>query len=128
MKDMTDIPALMAEIGQRAKTAAAELAFAPAEVKRAALEAAADAVWARRAQIVEENAKDIAFGRDKGLSDAMMDRLKLDEDRIQGICDGLRAVAAVDHSYCFSAAPPSLALSWWTWLLGALAACWLRRG
>ena len=38
----------------------------------------------------------------------------------------LRAVAAVDHSYCFSAAPPSLALSWWTWLLGALAACWLR--
>ena len=96
MKDMTDIPALMAEIGQRAKTAAAELAFAPAEVKRAALEAAADAVWARRAQIVEENAKDIAFGRDKGLSDAMMDRLKLDEDRIQGICDGLRAVAAQD--------------------------------
>ena len=96
MKDMTDIPALMAEIGQRAKTAAAELAFAPAEVKRAALEAAADAVWARRAQIVEENAKDIAFGRDKGLSDAMMDRLKLDEDRIKGICDGLRAVAAQD--------------------------------
>ena len=96
MKDMTDIPALMAEIGQRAKTAAAELAFAPAEVKRAALEAAADAVWARRAEIVEENAKDIAFGRDKGLSDAMMDRLKLDEDRIQGICDGLRAVAAQD--------------------------------
>ncbi|GGB15600.1 glutamate-5-semialdehyde dehydrogenase [Allosediminivita pacifica] len=94
MKDMTDIPALMAEIGQRAKTAAAELAFAPAEVKRAALEAAADAVWARRAEIVEENAKDIAFGRDKGLSDAMMDRLKLDEDRIKGICDGLRAVAA----------------------------------
>ena len=96
MKDMTDIPALMAEIGQRAKTAAAELAFAPAEVKRAALEGAADAVWARRAQIVEENAKDIACGRDKGLSDAMMDRLKLDEDRIKGICDGLRAVAAQD--------------------------------
>ncbi len=96
MKDMTDIPALMAEIGQRAKTAAAELAFAPAEVKRAALEAAADAVWSRRAEIVEENAKDIAFGRDKGLSAAMMDRLKLDEDRIQGICDGLRAVAAQD--------------------------------
>ena len=96
MKDMTDIPALMAEIGQRAKTAAAELAFAPAEVKRAALDAAADAVWARRAEIVEENAKDIAFGRDKGLSDAMMDRLKLDEDRIKGICDGLRAVAAQD--------------------------------
>ena len=44
-------------------------------------------------------------------------------------CDavGLRAVAAVAHSYCFSAAPPSLALSWWTWLLGALAACWLRQ-
>ena len=44
MKDIADIPALMAEIGQRAKAASAELAFAPAEVKTQALNAAADAV------------------------------------------------------------------------------------
>lgn len=96
MKDLTDIPALMADIGARAKAASAELGFAPAEAKRLALEAAADAVWAKRADIVEANAKDLDYGREKGLSDAMMDRLLLTEDRIQGIVDGLRAVAAQD--------------------------------
>ena len=93
MKDIADIPALMAEIGANAKAASAELAFAPAEVKTQALNAAADAVWERRAEIIEANGKDMEFGRDKGLSAAMMDRLMLDEARIQGICDGLRAVA-----------------------------------
>jgi glutamate-5-semialdehyde dehydrogenase len=94
MKDIADIPALMAEIGARAKAASAELAFAPSAAKEQALMAAADAVWANRAEIIAANEKDMDFGRDKGLSPAMMDRLMLDESRIQGICDGLRAVAA----------------------------------
>ena len=93
MKDIADIPALMAEIGARAKAASAELAFAPSAAKEQALMAAADAVWANRAEIIAANEKDMDFGRDKGLSPAMMDRLMLDETRIQGICDGLRAVA-----------------------------------
>jgi glutamate-5-semialdehyde dehydrogenase len=96
MKDIADIPALMTQIGTQAKAASAELAFAPPETKRAALETAADAVWARRAEIIEANKKDLDFGRNKGLSDAMMDRLMLDEDRIQGIVTGLRTVAAQD--------------------------------
>ncbi|WP_226781098.1 glutamate-5-semialdehyde dehydrogenase [Oceaniglobus trochenteri] len=96
MTDHTDIPALMAEIGQRARNAAASLAFAPAEAKARALIAAADAVWANRATILSANEKDLAFGREKGLSDAMIDRLTLSEPRIQGIVDGLRAVAAQD--------------------------------
>ncbi|MCB1335711.1 MAG: glutamate-5-semialdehyde dehydrogenase [Roseivivax sp.] len=96
MKDMPDIHTLMADIGARAKAAAAELAFAPAEAKASALNAAADAVWASRAAIVAANAKDLEYGREKGLSDAMMDRLLLTEDRIRGIVDGLRAVAAQD--------------------------------
>ena len=96
MKDGTDIQAMMQDIGQRARAAAAELAFAPAEAKRAALEHAADAVWTNRAEIIAANAKDMEFGRDKGLSPAMMDRLMLDEARIEGICEGLRAVAAQD--------------------------------
>jgi glutamate-5-semialdehyde dehydrogenase len=93
MKDGTDIPALMAEIGAKARAAAAELAFAPAEAKRAALVAAAEAVWARRDAILAANAEDLAFGRAKGLSPAMMDRLVLTEDRVRGIVEGLRAVA-----------------------------------
>ncbi len=96
MKDVTDIPALMAQIGADAKAASAELAFAPPEAKRAALEAAADAVWSRRTDIIDANKEDLEFGRKKGLSDAMMDRLMLDEDRIQGIVTGLRTVAAQD--------------------------------
>ncbi|MBO9413387.1 MULTISPECIES: glutamate-5-semialdehyde dehydrogenase [unclassified Ruegeria] len=93
MKDFDSIPALMADLGTRAKAASAELGFASAERKHAALIAAADAVWARRSEIIEANAKDLEFGRDKGLSPAMMDRLMLDEARIQGMVDGLRTVA-----------------------------------
>ncbi|WP_298357667.1 glutamate-5-semialdehyde dehydrogenase [uncultured Litoreibacter sp.] len=94
MKDMDNIPALMAEIGARAKAAATELAMATAQAKEDALMAAADAVWAARADIIAANTKDIAFGRDKGLSPAMMDRLMLDEDRVASIVEGLRTVAA----------------------------------
>ncbi len=88
-----DIPALMADIGARAKAAAAELATASAEAKTAALMAAADAVWARRAEIITANTQDLEFGHDKGLTGAMIDRLMLDEARIQAMVDGLRAVA-----------------------------------
>ena len=93
MKDFDTIPNLMADLGKRAKAASADLACASAERKHAALIAAADAVWANRAQIIKANAKDLEFGRDKGLSPAMMDRLMLDETRIQGMVDGLRTVA-----------------------------------
>ncbi|MBT9383273.1 glutamate-5-semialdehyde dehydrogenase [Pseudooceanicola sp. CBS1P-1] len=93
MKDAQDIHEIMDGIGRAAKAAAAELAFASAEAKQAALTGAADAVWAARATIIAENAKDLAFGAEKGLTGAMMDRLKLDEDRIRGIVDSLRAIA-----------------------------------
>ena len=93
MTDLADIPTLMADIGARAKDAAGTLAFASAERKHAALIRASEHVWATRASIIAANAKDMDYGREKGLSTAMMDRLRLDTDRIQGIVDGLRAVA-----------------------------------
>ena len=88
-----NIPAMMHEIGTRAKAAAAELAFASPQAKENALMEAANAVWARCAEIIAVNAKDMEFGREKGLSSAMLDRLMLDESRIHGIVDALRAVA-----------------------------------
>ena len=97
--DMTqtdDIPALMADIGARAKAAAATLGFASADQKQTALEKAADALMASSADILDANAKDLEFGRDKGLSDAMMDRLLLDDARISAIADSLRSIAAQD--------------------------------
>jgi glutamate-5-semialdehyde dehydrogenase len=87
------ISELMQDIGTRAKQAAAELGFASAERKQAALIGAAENVWKARDQIIAANAKDLIFAREKGLSDAMMDRLMLDEDRIQSIIDGLRNIA-----------------------------------
>ncbi|MEM6385685.1 MAG: glutamate-5-semialdehyde dehydrogenase [Pseudomonadota bacterium] len=94
MKDGMDIPAMMQEIGARAKAASAELAFASPEAKTKALTVAADTLWARRDEVLAANAEDMAFGREKGLSAAMLDRLMLDEARIEGICESLRSVAA----------------------------------
>ena len=93
MKDLDDIPALMDDIGMRARAASRVLAHASAERKHAALIGAAEAVWKRRDEIIAANTRDMDYGRDKGLSPAMMDRLRLDEDRIRGIVDGLRTVA-----------------------------------
>lgn len=93
MKDEIDSKELITEMGAVARAAAAELAYAPAEAKHAALAAAAEAVWARRAEILAANGEDLAYGAEKGLSPAMMDRLMLDEKRILGIVEGLRAVA-----------------------------------
>ncbi|RAP39893.1 glutamate-5-semialdehyde dehydrogenase [Rhodovulum viride] len=94
MKDIIDIHALMADLGARARAAAAELAFAPAAAKRTALEAAAKAVLSHKARILAENATDMEYGRDKELTPAMLDRLMLNEARIEAIAAGLRAVAA----------------------------------
>jgi len=91
--DDVDFNGMMDRIGSAARAAAADLAFADAERKRAALLAAAEAVRSRRQEILDANAQDMEFGAAKGLSPAMMDRLKLDEGRIGGIVDGLRAVA-----------------------------------
>lgn len=93
MKDMNEAEALIAKMGEAARAAAIELAQATPERKHAALIGAAHEIRKRLPDILEANASDLQFGRDKGLSDAMMDRLRLDEDRLRGIEDGLRAVA-----------------------------------
>lgn len=94
MNDQDAIGLMMAQIGADARAAAQVLATASPADKQNALIAAADAVWDQRAAIIAANAQDLEFGRAKGLSPAMMDRLMLDEGRIQGMVDGLRAVAS----------------------------------
>jgi glutamate-5-semialdehyde dehydrogenase len=93
MNERADVPALLAGMGAAAKAAAAELAYASAERKHAALIGAAEAVWNSRQAIIDANAEDQAYGAEKGLTPAMMDRLVLDEGRVRSIVDGLRAVA-----------------------------------
>lgn len=91
---MEDIPTLMEGIGARAKAAAAELAVAAPALKARALIAAAAAVQTARGAIIAANAEDLATAVAKGLSPAMIDRLRLDEARVAAMVAGLRAVAA----------------------------------
>ncbi len=93
MKDLENIPALMRGIGDAAREAAATLAYAPSLQKRAALLAAANAVMDNEAAILASNENDLDFGAEKGLTNAMMDRLTLDPDRVAAIAHSLRAVA-----------------------------------
>ena len=88
-----DLLAAMTALGLRARAAAADLACADSARKTAALHTAADAAQARRAAILAANARDMEAAADKGLSPALLDRLMLDDKRINGLCDGLRAVA-----------------------------------
>ena len=90
---MTDFGDMMQSLGRAAKAAAAELAFATSAQKEQALLTAAEAVWAKRDEIIAANAKDMEFATEKGLSAAMLDRLMLDEARIGSIVAGLKAVA-----------------------------------
>ena len=84
----------MLELGRAARAAAAELAEAPAAAKRAALEAAAGELRAARAAVLRANAEDVAAAKERGLSGAMIDRLALDEQRLEATAAGLEAVAA----------------------------------
>jgi len=83
----------MAEIGAKARAAAAELAFASSERKAAALIAAADFLWRDRDRILDANTLDLDEGAAKGLNPAMLDRLRLDDRRLHAIVDALREIA-----------------------------------
>ena len=93
---MIQISTEMMEMGARARAAAQVLATCSAASKALALNAAADALWAQRAEVLSANTTDMTAARDKGLSGAMVDRLMLDEARLQGICQALRDIAAQD--------------------------------
>ncbi len=93
---MSDLGQQMNEMGARARAAASVLAYASPEAKTKALLTAADAMVAATDHIIAENAKDLDFGREKGLTDAMMDRLMLDAGRITAMAEGLRTIAGQD--------------------------------
>ena len=80
-------------MGRQAKAAAHALSLLSAEEKNAILRAMAAELRARSASIVEENAKDIAAGEERGLGSAMLDRLRLDEARVDAIAAGIEKVA-----------------------------------
>ncbi len=85
----------MIEMGQRARTAARQLARAKTDQKDATLVALADRLAADRAAILIANAQDVAVAQASGLSPAMLDRLTLNEARIAGMATDLRNVSTL---------------------------------
>ncbi|HGP6847750.1 TPA: gamma-glutamyl-phosphate reductase, partial [Vibrio cholerae O1] len=79
-------------LGKAAKAASFQLATASTAQKNQALASMADQLEAQSASILAANAKDIALGREAGLSDAMLDRLLLNESRLQAIANDVRNV------------------------------------
>lgn len=83
------------DAARRARVAARVLATLPTVAKDHALRAAADAVVAHVDQILGANADDLNAARAAGTPEAMLDRLALNPQRIDGIADGLRQVAGL---------------------------------
>jgi glutamate-5-semialdehyde dehydrogenase len=92
----TDLEREMAALGQQARSASRVLAIAPRARKDAALQAAAAALEARRGQVQDANDRDVGAARERGLAPAMLDRLALNEARIEAMARGLRDIAALD--------------------------------
>jgi glutamate-5-semialdehyde dehydrogenase len=87
-----DIAAAMAKIGRGARAAARALALAPAAQKNQALQAMAAAIRRTKAAILAANAEDIAEARAGGLTGAMLDRLTLDEARVEAMAVGIEVI------------------------------------
>ena len=88
-----DIHAEMVAMGKRARAAARVLAFAPTDAKNAALSVAAERIAARSADILAANARDIEAARAGGMSESFIDRLALNDARIQSITTALTDIA-----------------------------------
>ena len=88
----SDIAAAMNAIGREAKTAARVLALAPAEQKNRALSAMAAAIRSGRSEILSANAEDMKDGKATGLTGSFLDRLELNDKRIEAMAEGLDVV------------------------------------
>jgi glutamate-5-semialdehyde dehydrogenase len=92
---VTDLREQVHDAARRARVAARELATLSTETKNSALHAAADNVLRDAGAILDANAKDLAAAKAAGTPEAMLDRLALNPNRIDGIAAGLRQVAGL---------------------------------
>jgi glutamate-5-semialdehyde dehydrogenase len=88
-----DIKAYMQSVGVAARVASRELARANSDQKNNALLAIANQLDSNRQSVLTANAVDMENGRNNGLNDALLDRLELNDIRIDGMIEGLRQVA-----------------------------------
>jgi len=89
----TDLAETLLSMGRKARAASRALGKLTAEDRTRGLKAVAAAIREAAPEILEANAKDMDAARAKGLDAAMLDRLALDEARVEGIANGVEAVA-----------------------------------
>lgn len=92
---MTDVKSYMETLGRNARQASRVIAAADSGSKNLALQATGDALERAREAIATANQQDLEAGRKNGLDDAMLDRLALTPERIDGMIEGLQQVAAL---------------------------------
>ena len=90
-----NLPARMAEVGRQGRLAARALALASTAQKDRALDRMAAAVRAQKARILAANAEDVGEARAAGVTGAFLDRLTLDDGRVEAIAAGIEAVRAL---------------------------------
>lgn len=95
MEDSKDINHYMNRLGAAAKSAAGDLATVSSEVKNNALLYMSEALDSRRNEILQSNKVDLDKAKDKAIGDALIDRLELTDERIDGMISGLRIVASL---------------------------------
>ena len=92
---MSTLQETIHQMGQQARAAAYKLAQLSSAEKNAILRSMAAAIRQRVPELLEANAKDLTAGQEKGLSNAMLDRLMLDEKRIEAMAAGIEQVATL---------------------------------
>ena len=95
MEDSKDINNYMNRLGAAAKSAAGDLATVSSEVKNNALLYMSEALDSRRNEILQSNKVDLDKAKDKAIGDALIDRLELTDERIDGMISGLKIVASL---------------------------------
>ncbi len=90
-----DLTVQIHKIGRAARAAARILAASDSQTKNAALLAMGEQLFSQRSAILSANALDLEAGRRHGLSPAMLDRLRLDEQRLDTMTEGIRTAAAL---------------------------------
>ena len=86
---------MLTEIGKKVKNASVQLAVATTDEKNRILKAIADALRENSKKIIKANEIDIQNGKDNGMSEALLDRLMLNGDRIEGMAQGVEGVISL---------------------------------
>ena len=93
MSDSKELNTYMNQLGSEAKEASAVLSQASLQEKNDALRCISEQIELRRKEILEENLKDLASAKEKSIGSALIDRLELNDDRINSMISGLKVVS-----------------------------------